>query len=107
MKAARYNPIAGRAYKPLPPFLAKKKSIINIKNPNEKCFGYCLAAFFLNQEREHAAEVDRTDVSSSMSTDLCFITNTAERNANKISSNSTRNRFSKRSFSNPGGSNKT
>ena len=40
MKTAKYIPIAGRAYRHLPPFRAKKKSIINITNSNEKCFGY-------------------------------------------------------------------
>ena len=56
LKAAKYNPIAGRAYRPLPSFLAKKRSIINIKNTNEKCFGYCMAAFLLEEERVEMAK---------------------------------------------------
>jgi hypothetical protein len=44
MKAIQYNPIVERAFRPLPPFLAKKKSILNIRNTDEKCFGYCLCA---------------------------------------------------------------
>ena len=58
MKVAKYNPIAGRAYDPLPAFLANKKSIINIKNANEKCFGFWLTAFFQHQEREKTTKHD-------------------------------------------------
>ena len=53
VKAIQYNPIAGRSFRPLPPFLARKhKSILNIRNSNEKCFGYCLCAYFLREAGE-------------------------------------------------------
>ena len=51
IKAVKYNPIAGRAFRPLPSFLAKKKSILNIRNSDERCFVYCICAYLLNLER--------------------------------------------------------
>ena len=40
----RYNPVAGAGWIKLPKFLIKKQAIINIKNQDNKCFGYAIAA---------------------------------------------------------------
>jgi len=38
-----YEPLsAGTSYKPLPPFLRKKRAIINVHNHNNRCFGYAI-----------------------------------------------------------------
>ena len=38
------------SYKDLPPLLAKKTSILNIRNRDNRCFGYCIAARLLELE---------------------------------------------------------
>jgi len=38
LRINRYNPIRGGSYMPLPPTLANKKAIINVKNKDNKCF---------------------------------------------------------------------
>ena len=73
IKVAKFNPIAGRSYRPLPPFLEKKRSIVNIKNTNEKCFGYCLAAYYLNEETGNNALEKKSACSRSKR--KCFIKN--------------------------------
>ena len=40
----RYNPVAGGGWIKLPKFLKNKTAIINIKNTDNRCFGYALAA---------------------------------------------------------------
>ena len=40
----RYNPVAGAGWIKLPKFLINKKAIINIKNSDNRCFGYAVAA---------------------------------------------------------------
>jgi len=40
-----YEPLAsGSSYKPLPAFLQNKKAIINIRNRDNRCFGYTILA---------------------------------------------------------------
>ena len=39
-----HAPLAGRGYVELPPFLAKKKAIVNIHNTDNRCFAYAIAA---------------------------------------------------------------
>ena len=44
MAAAEHQPLAGKGFQELPPFLANKKCIINVKNRDNRCFGYALLA---------------------------------------------------------------
>ena len=44
VSAAEHQPLAGTSFQELPPFLAKKKCIINIKNQDNRCFGFALLA---------------------------------------------------------------
>ena len=39
LKIVKYAPIEGRGWQPLPEFLTKKNTIINIHNNDERCFG--------------------------------------------------------------------
>ncbi|GBN67380.1 hypothetical protein AVEN_149573-1 [Araneus ventricosus] len=39
-----YHPLAASSYIPLPPVIAKKQAIINIKNNDDKCFLWCVLA---------------------------------------------------------------
>ena len=39
LKVVKYAPLEERGWQPLPEFLAKKVTIINIKNIDERCFG--------------------------------------------------------------------
>ena len=50
IKMAKWFPLVGRGYKPLPKFLALKKSIVNIQNTDERCFGYSICCYRLFQE---------------------------------------------------------
>ena len=50
IKAVKYDPLPGRCHSELPPYLARKRSIMNIKNKDEKCFGYAIAAYYLHKE---------------------------------------------------------
>ena len=47
-KIVKYAFLEGRGWQPLTEFLAKKKTIINIQNYDERCFGYALL-YFLEQ----------------------------------------------------------
>jgi hypothetical protein len=40
-----YDPLNTRSWKPLPKFIANKKAIINIKNTDNRCFGYAILYF--------------------------------------------------------------
>ena len=67
-----YKPLRGKSYIPLPPILASKKAIINIKNKDDRCFEYCVARALnpveKNSERvteelrKHVAELCMTDI---------------------------------------------
>ena len=50
LKMAKYQPLQGSGWQPLPDYLEKKKAIVNIKNEDERCFGYALL-FFLDRPR--------------------------------------------------------
>ena len=52
VRIMKYVPLAGQYYSQLPPYLAKKRSLINIHNNDERCFGYSLAAHYLYNENE-------------------------------------------------------
>ena len=49
LKIVKYAPFDGRGWQPLSEFLTKKKTIINIQNNYERCFGYPLL-YFLERE---------------------------------------------------------
>ena len=46
---ARYSPIRGGTYQELPKFLVRKKCIVNVKNDDNRCFGFSLLAFLVPQ----------------------------------------------------------
>ena len=54
----RYNPLRGRSYMPLPPALANKKAIINVKNRDNKCFLWSVLAA-LHPARKDAQRVSK------------------------------------------------
>lgn len=41
---AQYNSLAGSSYKRLPDALSRKKAIINVRNTDNRCFGYAILA---------------------------------------------------------------
>jgi len=46
---ADYEPLAaGSSYKQLPPFLKKKRAIINVHNRDNRCFGYAVLSAIYN-----------------------------------------------------------
>ena len=50
IKMAKYAPLAGRGFRPTPRFLEAKRCIVNFKNSDDKCLGYCIAAKKLFEE---------------------------------------------------------
>ena len=42
LHTAKYEPLGGSSYNPLPDFLAEKKAIINRKNEDEQCFKWAI-----------------------------------------------------------------
>ena len=42
VSTARYAPIKGGSYVPLPPWIERKKAIVNVKNKYDKCFMWAL-----------------------------------------------------------------
>ena len=53
-----YEPLKGNSYTPLPPKLAQKKAIINMKNEDDKCFTWSVLRA-LNPKEEHAERIDK------------------------------------------------
>ena len=53
-----YEPLKGNSYIPLPPKLAQKKAIINMKNEDDKCFTWSVLRA-LNPREEHAERIDK------------------------------------------------
>ena len=53
ISAAEHQPIAGRGFQVLPPFLANKRCIINVKNNDNRCFGYALLSSLEPNENHH------------------------------------------------------
>ena len=47
---ARYAPTVGGTYLDLPDFLARKKCIVNVKNNDNRCFGYSLLASLIQMK---------------------------------------------------------
>jgi len=54
-----YKPLKGSSYIPLPPFLAAKKAIINMKNDDDECFKWC-ATRALNAVDYHPERITET-----------------------------------------------
>jgi len=50
---ATYTPLAPSSYLELPPFLAKKECIVNVKNLDHRCFGYALLSALHPVDRDH------------------------------------------------------
>ena len=48
----KYNPL-GSAYVPLPKFLANKKAIVNVRNSDNRCFGYAVLSAIKDQFPGH------------------------------------------------------
>ena len=42
---AAYEPLSGLFWKPLPKFIERKQAIDNIKNKDNRCFGYAMLYF--------------------------------------------------------------
>ena len=53
-----YEPLKGNSYIPLPPKLAQKKAIINMKNEDDKCFTWSVLRA-LNPREDHAERIDK------------------------------------------------
>ena len=54
LKMVKYAPLEGREWQFFPEFLSKKEAIINIRNTDERCFGYSLLYFL---ERKQLPEM--------------------------------------------------
>ena len=56
IKLMQYKPVTGNKFLPLPPYIAKKQAVINIKNNDEKCFLWSiLAALYPQIEKAERA----------------------------------------------------
>ncbi len=53
---SRYNPLAGRAYVQVPPYLRNKHCIVNVKNNDDRCFGYAILSA-LHPAKDNAERV--------------------------------------------------
>ncbi len=42
ISVAKFNPLRGSGYSKLPPFIAKKKAVINMKNDDDQCFKWAV-----------------------------------------------------------------
>ena len=52
IEVARYNPLRGGTYLPLPASLAKKKAIINVKNKDNECLKWAIRAALFPVEKD-------------------------------------------------------
>ena len=63
VNVARYQPLGGGTYLPLPANLAKKKAIINVKNRDNECLKWALrAALFPPKDGNHAERTSKYPV---------------------------------------------
>ena len=53
---SRYNPLAGRAYVQVTPYLRNKHCIVNVKNNDDRCFGYAILSA-LHPAKDNAERV--------------------------------------------------
>ena len=51
IKASSFRPLAGSSYQELPKYLDMKKCIINVRNTDNRCFGYSILAAIMNLEK--------------------------------------------------------
>ena len=58
LHTARYIPLRGETWIPLPKKLANKKAIINVKNKDNKCFLWCVLRA-LNSKDNHLERIDK------------------------------------------------
>ena len=59
LKISHFNPLFGIGYQKLHKFLAKKEAIINVKNNDERCFGYSILAALLPDDPNRHAYLPR------------------------------------------------
>ena len=63
---AKYFPLGGFSYIPLPMFLAAKKAIINLKNEDDECFKWAITRALIpvekNSERIHKKLREKSEV---------------------------------------------
>ena len=50
-RIVKCNPFAGESYKELPSFLKNKHAIVNVRNADDRCFGYAMLAAILNIQK--------------------------------------------------------
>ena len=70
LKMASYQPLSGRSWKALPKFIENKKAVVNIKNTDNRCFGYALL-FFLERPQSASKHIERP----ALYTDIMFALN--------------------------------
>ena len=58
LHTTKWEPIYGSSYIPLDPYLANKKSIINMKNEDDKCFMWCVLRA-LYPKNDHPERIDK------------------------------------------------
>ena len=56
LEVSKYNPILGKSFIPLPPEVANKKAVLNVKNYDDKCFMWTILAKLFPQ-RDHGERV--------------------------------------------------
>ncbi len=56
ISVVKFNPLNGAGYSKLPPFIAKKKAVINMKNDDDQCFKWAVTRA-LNPVKKHAYRV--------------------------------------------------
>ena len=59
VNVARYQPLRGGTYLPLPANLAKKKAIINVKNRDNECLKWSLSSAWAREQAEKLHREDR------------------------------------------------
>ena len=57
-KVTEFNPL-GRGYQELPGFLSRKRAIINVKNDDERCFGYAVLAALESNDDHNSKRASR------------------------------------------------
>ena len=62
IKVSQFQPLAVSSYQELPQFLANKKCIINVKNNDNRCFGYSILAAIINLDKNgHQTRASKYD----------------------------------------------
>jgi hypothetical protein len=51
LNCIQYTPLVGSHFLPLPKFLQHKKAIVNIRNHDDRCFGYALLSAFIEKSK--------------------------------------------------------